>query len=71
MMERDLEHPPAHKNDGGDQHDEQRHEAPELVLIVLLDVALLSALDRFVTHFMASLAVGVSVLVERTLELGD
>ena len=45
-------------------------EAPELVLFVLLDVALLSALDRFVTHFMASFAVGVSVLVECTLELG-
>ena len=41
-----------------------------LVLLVLLCVALVRALDRILTHFMASLAVGVSVLVERTLELG-
>ena len=65
-----MEHAPAREDYGRYEGDHERDEAAELVLFVLLDVALLSALDRFVTHFMASFAVGVSVLVERTLELG-
>ena len=66
-----LEHRDGDEHGGGGQQQHEHHEAQRAVLVLLLEAPRVRAGDGLAQQLLALEALGLGVLVERVLELGD